>query len=427
MRSVLADLTRGRLTGARRRLAVTGLVVGVLLAAGTSACSRDTSIAPPTATAGTAVARAADARETVAALDEALRRRDQVAAAALGVAGTADLLSQAVENVSALDLVDLSLRFVEDRSSVSPQDDQSFGPHAWIGTVEITYRLRGWDDRITEVETPMTFVPGEGGQLIADIGGADGRTPLWIAGRVTTLAEGRALVISRGVTAQRYVRLATRALADVAEVLPEWAGRLVIEVPATQQELDEALDAPQERYANIAAVTAAVDGSLERTAPVHVFVNPAVFDPLGPRAAQVVISHESTHVATAGTSAVVPGWLLEGFADYVALASSEIPVSTAAAQILAEVRRDGPPKRLPTADDLAPTAPGLGATYEEAWLANRFIALRYGEEKLVAFYRSVAGGTAAAEAFRQVLGTTEPAFVSSWRADLQELADDLAG
>ena len=32
--------------------------------------------------------------------------------------------------------------------------------------------------------------------------------------------------------------------------------------------------------------------------PVHVFVNPQVFDPLRPRGAQVVISHEATHVAT---------------------------------------------------------------------------------------------------------------------------------
>lgn len=399
----------------------------MLFVVGTTGCSRDTSIAPPTATAGTEVARAAAARETVAALGEALRRGDPVAAAALGTAGNADRLSQAVENVGTLDLVDLSLRFVEDRSSVSPQDDRDLGPRAWIGTVRISYRLRGWDERITEVETPMTFVPGADGQLIAAVGGPGGRTPLWLTGPVTALADGRTLVVARTGDVRRYARLATRALADVAAVLPEWTGRLVIEVPATQEGLAEALDAPRERYANIAAVTAAVDGSLERSAPVHVFVNPAVFDPLGPRAAQVVISHESTHVATAGTTAVVPGWLLEGFADYVALARSGIPVRTAAAQILAEVRRDGPPTRLPTAEDLAPTAPGLGATYEEAWLANRFIALRYGEERLVAFYRAVAGGTTAAAAFRQVLRTTEESFVTGWRADLRGLAADLAG
>ncbi len=373
------------------------------------------------------MARATAARATVADLGAALERGDQDAAAALGIAGSRDLLRDAVDNVAALDLVDLSLRFVEDRSSVAPQDEAGFGPGAWIGTVEIAYRLRGWDQTVTEVETPMTFVPGESGQLIAAVGGPDGRTPLWLAGPVTAVADGRTLVIARGDAGPRYAALAQRAIRDVAQVLPDWKGRLVIEVPATQQELNQVLNAPREQYANIAAVTAAVDGSVLRTAPVHVFVNPSVFDPLGSRAAQVVISHESAHVATADTAANIPGWLLEGFADYVALANSGIPVKTAAAQILAEVSKDGPPSRLPTAEDLAPTAPGLGATYEEAWLANRFIAQEYGEAKLVAFYRAVSGGSAASTAFREVLGTTEAEFVTRWRADLRDLASGLAG
>lgn len=426
MRSVLADPQYGRRAGARRRRLVVAGFVTALLAAGLSACSGDTSIAPPTASPGNSVVRATAARDTIADLDQALRRGDRVAAADLGIAGSRDLLSEVVDNVATLDLVDLSLRFVEDRSSVAPQDDVGFGPGAWIGTVEVAYRIRGWDERVTEVETPMTFVPGENGQLIAAIGGIDGRTPLWLTGPVATVVSGRTLVIARGDIGPRYSRLAGRAISDVAKVLPDWKGPLVIEVPGSERELNQVLDAPQERYANIAAVTAAVDGSLLRTAPVHVFVNPGVFDPLGPRAAQVVISHESTHVATAGTFADIPGWLLEGFADYVALAHSGIPVKTAAAQILAEVRKDGPPTRLPTAEDLSPTAPGLGATYEEAWLANRFIAQEYSEAKLVAFYEAVNGGTGASAAFQEILGTTEALFVKRWRADLRDLASGLA-
>lgn len=373
------------------------------------------------------MARATAAADTVAALSEALTEGDAAAAAVLGTIGSGELLSAVASNVEALDLVDVGLRFVEERSTVVPQADDEFGPGAWIATVQVTYRLRGWDERVTEVETPVVFEPAGGRQLIAAFGGTDGRTPLWLTGPVTGVASGRTLVIASGDSGPRYSQLARRALADVAKVLPAWTGALVIEVPATQLALTEALDAPQERYANIAAVTAAVDGSQSLDAPVHVFINPAVFDPLGPRAAQVVISHESTHVATAGTSAVVPGWLLEGFADYVALANSGIPLRTAAAQVLGEVRKDGPPSRLPTAEDLAPTAPGLGATYEEAWLANRFIARQYGEEKLVAFYTAVSDGTAVATAFRRVLGTTEAAFVKLWTADLRDLASRLAG
>jgi hypothetical protein len=234
-------------------------------------------------------------------------------------------------------------------------------------------------------------------------------------------------VVSRAPNADHYLALASHALRDVAKVLPRWQGRLVVEVPADEAGLDQALDASQEQYANIAAVTTTVDGSLVPGTPVHVFLNPRVFDRLGPRGAQVVLSHETTHVATDAAFADLPTWLLEGFADYVALAHAGISVSTAASQILARIRKTGPPDHLPTAAELDPTANGLGATYEEAWLATRFIAQEYGEAKLVAFYRTVGSGEKVERAFRTVLGTSQRVFVARWQADLRELADGVAG
>jgi hypothetical protein len=234
-------------------------------------------------------------------------------------------------------------------------------------------------------------------------------------------------VITVGDHGRRDLALARQALVDVAKVLPGWHGRLVLEAPASEEQLDQALAAPEGQYANIAAVTTSVDGSLVPGAPVHVFLNPAVFDGLGPRGAQVVVSHETTHVATDATFTTgVPTWLLEGFADYVALAHAGIPVATAASQILARIRKDGPPDHLPTAADLDPSATGLGATYEEAWLAARFIAQRYGEARLVTLYRRVSAGLGLSDAFRRILGTSEDAFVSRWRADLRRLAGGLS-
>jgi hypothetical protein len=226
---------------------------------------------------------------------------------------------------------------------------------------------------------------------------------------------------------ERYLGLARQALVDVAKVLPDWHGNLVLEVPASEEQLDEALAAPAGRYDNIAAVTTTVDGSLVPGSPVHVFLNPQVFDTLGPRGAQVVVSHETTHVATGATFVDMPTWLLEGFADYVALDHAGIPVQTAASQILARIRKDGPPDHLPTASDLDPTANGLGATYEEAWLATRFISKEYGEQKLITFYRKVSAGQSTTAAFQGILGTTEDAFVRRWRADLRHLAGGMAG
>ena len=72
--------------------------------------------------------------------------------------------------------------------------------------------------------------------------------------------------------------------------------------------------------------------------------------------------------------------------------------------------------------DLDPQAHGLGATYEEAWLACRFLAQEYGARAMVRFYRAVNDGASTQAAFRSVLDTSQPEFVARWRDDLARLA-----
>jgi hypothetical protein len=242
-------------------------------------------------------------------------------------------------------------------------------------------------------------------------------------GRLSVVRTPRTLVLAApSADAGRFSAMAQRAVHDVDQVLTSWAGKLTIEVPASERQMDLMLHASQQQYANIAAVTTTVTGSVAPGTPVHVFVNPRVFATLKPKGAQVVLSHEATHVATKAAFADMPTWLLEGFADYVALDHAGVPVQVAAKQILARIRKDGPPRHLPTAQDLSPTANGLGATYEEAWLACRYLGERYGEKRLVSFYDAVDRGQSTGQAFRTVLGTTPRAFVDGWRADLLGLA-----
>ncbi|HEX2893534.1 MAG TPA: hypothetical protein VHO29_05975 [Marmoricola sp.] len=400
----------------------------LLAAVALSGCGGDETLAPPKPAGDSSSGRALSAQRTLSALAAALDHADAGAATALATSRARAAVAAMAANVKVLGLDDLSLRFVDDQSVLSASDRDQYGSGAWAGTAELAYRVSGWDTNPTRLETRFVFIHSGGRDLIDGVGGGDDRTPLWVAGPVTSRQAGRALVVAgAGQDPGRYLDLAQQALVDVGKVLPAWHGRLVIEVPSSEDELDHALDAPQEQYANIAAVTTTVDGSLVPGSPVHVFLNPRVFDRLGPRGAQVVVSHESTHVATNATFATLPTWLLEGFADYVALAHAGIPVETAASQILARIRRDGPPDHLPTADELDPTATGLGATYEEAWLAARFLAREYGEPRLVAFYQKVSDGEKVEDAFRTVLGTTEPAFVRQWRTDLRDLADGVAG
>lgn len=409
----------------RRAARVLGLVLSVLV--GLTGCSSDTSVPPPSPPGESTSGRAGSAQQTLSALQEALAVRDETAAGGLATPAAAPVLASMARNAATLDLREISLRLVDDQAGLDEQESARHGSGAWAATVELTYRLADWDVQPTRVETRVVLIPDDGRHLIAAIGGGDARTPLWLTGPVTALTSSRALVVARSGAAPRYLAYARQALVDVGRVLPEWRGRLVLEAPESEEQLHQALAAPVGQYANIAAVTTTVDGSLVPDAPVHVFLNPRVFDALGPRGAQVVVSHETTHVATEATLAEVPTWLLEGFADYVALAHAGIPVRTAAAQVLERVRKEGPPEGLPTAADLDPAAPGLGATYEEAWLAARFIAQEHGERRLVTFYDRVSAGTSVADAFRSVLGTTEAAFVTRWRADLLDLAGGVDG
>jgi hypothetical protein len=216
---------------------------------------------------------------------------------------------------------------------------------------------------------------------------------------------------------------ADAAVPVVQKVLPQWPGRLVVEVPASEAGLDGALAADPGTYDAIAAVSASVDGTLTPDSQVHVFVNPSVYDGLDPVGGQVVMSHEATHVATgAPLSAGVPLWLLEGFADYVALDDVDLPLSTTAGQIIEQVQSDGPPDHLPGQPEFDETATHLGAAYESAWLACLVLADEGGQDALVRLYEQVARGHDLAGQLRSLFGLSEAQLTRRWQQRLRELA-----
>jgi hypothetical protein len=232
------------------------------------------------------------------------------------------------------------------------------------------------------------------------------------------------LVLAAGSSAQAdaYARRAAAAVPVVRRVLPAWRPRLVVEVPTSGAALDRTLAADPGQYANIAAVTTTVDGSVDRGAPMHVFVNPDIFGRLEPQGAQVVMSHEAVHVATRAATSDLPLWLLEGFADYVALRDVDLPLSTTAGQVIRQVRRNGPPDHLPGSAEFDTSATALGAAYESAWLACRLLARSGGEQALVRLYRLVDGGRTLASALRATFGLTPGALTRAWRRSLSDLA-----
>jgi hypothetical protein len=297
------------------------------------------------------------------------------------------------------------------------------GP-TWRADVAVQWGLQRVDSRAVTSEVEVTFRRDDGSARVVAIKPVrDDETPIWLLGRLQVAHVGPALVLSLQPPLTAGVVDQTRtAVRDVHHVLRGWNGGLVVVLPRTTGQLDEMLSSRPGTYDNIAAVTASADGSNDPTAPVRVLLNPEVFTGLGPIAAQVVLSHEATHAATGATYRDMPLWLVEGFADYVALAREPVPVDVAAGQILDIVRRSGPPAQLPGKADFSTSAHGLGASYEAAWLASRLLAEQYGQDRLLRFYRQVSRTGDADAAFSSVLGTTQKQFTAQWRDYLTRLA-----
>jgi hypothetical protein len=362
----------------------------------------------------------AQAAEALHALERAVDDRDQSAARALAPAGddrAAALLAAVVRNADALRVRDFTLRYVDEEGPLDPDG-------AWSAAVDATWAFAGFDLAPARAEVLVSFVAEDDRVALTSFGGGDRHSPVWLDGPVQVRRTQRTLVLveGSGAEADGYARRATAAVPVVRRVLPRWKPRLVVEVPASAAGLDRALDADPGEYANIAAVTTTADGSLAPDSPVHVFVNPDVFGGLRPQGAQVVMSHETVHVATDAARSAMPLWLLEGFADYVALRDVDLPITTTAGQIIKQVRQDGPPRRLPGAAEFDTTTAHLGAAYEAAWLACRVLAGDGGETALVRFYDAVNHGRSVGAALRTSFGLTRQELTRQWRERLSDLA-----
>jgi hypothetical protein len=367
----------------------------------------------------------AGATHALQQLQDAVTARDQAAAAVLAPGDdpqASDLLAAVVANADALSVADFTARYVDDVGAVDPAG-------RWQAAVDFTWRFDGFDQHPVREEVLVAFQldpsdSGDGAVGITSFGGGDRRSPLWLSGPVEVRRSADTLVLATtSADADRVAGRAEAAVPVVRDVLPQWDGRLVVEVPGSEEGLDAALAADPGTYTTIAAVTASVDGTVTPGSEVHVFVNPDVYDDLEPVGGQVVISHEATHLATgAPLTSGVPLWLLEGFADYVALHAVDLPITTTAGQIIQQVRKDGAPERLPGQPEFDQSDSHLGAAYESAWVACLVLADAGGQDALVRLYEQVSRGRDLDGQLHQLFGLTEAALTALWRQRLQDLA-----
>ena len=305
---------------------------------------------------------------------------------------------------------------------------------AAIVRVRLTYRLVGTATD-TDREQYVTVLPrGDrwllAGDTDASSSGFDTQRDVWDLGPVRVVRGQRSLVIGDATGADRSAmrRLAgeaDRAVAAVDRLWDrEWSRRPMLVLPASQRDMATLIGSEGDGLAQIAAVTTgALQDGLSRGD--RVVINPGAFATLGTLGRQVVLSHETTHVATRATGVTpVPIWLSEGFADYVAYDATSIPTAIVASDVLEDVRDGQGPKVLPGAADFDAGEGDIAAAYESAWLACRMIADRYGERRLVRLYAALndSAGPGWPEETVEVLGITSEQVERQWRRYLADLA-----
>ncbi len=297
---------------------------------------------------------------------------------------------------------------------------------------ELRYRVRGYDSApVTAGRTLRLTRAGDGPWRVAsDAPAQKAGDQLWDQGTVAVVRGGDSLVMGVGQSTERlrsFAGLADRAVPAVAQAWgTDWSRHVVVLVPKSVDGMAALLGSPASSYRGIAAVTTGETGAPAKAPADRVIVNPDAYSMLGPLGKQVVLTHETTHVATrAHTNAATPLWLSEGYADWVGYLGTGRTAAQAAPELGRAVAAGTAPTTLPTDRDFGfgGDANRLARAYEGGWLACRLIADRWGEVRLREFYQAV--GThkeragAVEGALKDVLGTTLPDFTAQWQAYLK--------
>ncbi|PBC81954.1 MULTISPECIES: hypothetical protein [unclassified Streptomyces] len=267
--------------------------------------------------------------------------------------------------------------------------------------VQLRYRFRGYDTSPVHAVQYLTLTRRDGRWLISSdtdgaAAGKSGTRQLWDQGPVRLVRGRYSLVLGDAAHLARLKDLAHRVDRAVPAVSAVWKGKwsrkVVVEAPDSVERMAQLMGSDDASgYAGIAAVTTGEAGVSTPAPADRVIVNPEAYEELNDLGRTVVLTHETTHVATrTATTTATPLWLSEGFADWVAYRGSHRKPAATAPELTRAVARGTVPARLPTDADFGfkAGADRLAKAYEGSWLACRMIAGKWGEDRLVAFYRA---------------------------------------
>jgi hypothetical protein len=391
----------------RRRVPKHGVVVLCLLLASLVACGGSPT---PTDSVKADVQHLLD-RRAAAVLD-----RDTAAVAGTGAAGW-------FEDVSAVPLASWSYKVTGvHRAGATATAD-----------AELRYQIQGYDQAPVTVARVLDLSRDASGRwyVVSEKPAHKSSQQLWDQGEVTVVRGKHSIVLGVGQSGERlhvFADLADRAVPAVSDAWgTAWSRHVVVLVPKSLEGMAGLLGSPASSYRGIAAVTTGETGAPARAPADRIIVNPDAYGLLGTLGRQVVLTHETTHVATrADTTAATPLWLSEGYADWVGYRGTGRTPAEVAPELGEAVSAGRVPTALPSDADFGfdGSASGLAVSYESGWMACRMIADRWGEAKLGAFYRAVGTHTkrpgAVEEAVAKVLDTDLKAFTAAWQEYLRD-------
>lgn len=402
---------RGRRPRLPRRAA--GLALAVLLTASACAAPAD-----------------ADTTLTVREIDATLERR-AAAVLARDPAGYLDALApdaaklRAAQRTELANLADVPLKsWAYEVKGITEEDGD------WAtAEVELRYRIDGYDTAPVAARRTLELMrDGERWYVSADRPAKGASDQLWHQGEVEAVRGAHSLVLGVGRPEEELRQIADTvdlAVPAVSDAWPQpWARRVVVLVPDSVESMAGLLGSPETSYRGIAAVTTGEAGTTGKRPALadRVIVNPQAYASLGSFGQRVVLTHETTHVATrTSTSTATPVWLSEGFADWAAYRGEDRTPDLIAPELTGAVRAGDVPAGLPDDKDFGfdGDPAELARAYESAWMACELIAERWGKEKLTAFYAAVGAHPgrdgAVEQAMGSVLDTTPEEFTADWR------------
>ena len=318
---------------------------------------------------------------------------------------------------------------------------RSSGPLSSPGQARarFAYRLSGFDtaDRTFEVDLTLRLPSDAGGQPRVLAWTPHDRPQPWDLPHLTVSRSVSNLVLAGAP--EVGADLLARAEAAQGQVSAVWGhSRPAVWVaPTTDAEAALLLGRDPADPAAWREVAAVTDGPLHAGRPAgadRIVVVPGAWRSLLGRGRDVVATHELTHVVVRGsTTGPVPLWLSEGFAEFVAYRTLQLPERDIVRPALEAARSNGLPNDLPTGSEFDPGAGGVPAAYGRSLLVARTLADRHGLAALVRFYRAVAepsersrsdGGDerdVVDPALVTALHTNRATLVRDWRARIERL------